>query len=533
MPEPPRTCACGGGCPSCQNGQLTDEHLQAKHGHAHNFGENAAPPVVNEVLRSPGQPLDGATRSFMEPRFGHDFSRVRVHTDARAVESARAVNALAYTVGQSVVFDHGQYRPGAADGKRLLAHELAHVAQGCDGSLRRKAKTAVDVPQLTFEPAVNKPPCACVVFLHNDERKARKTARLLHTNCRYNLAMVQDPDALKARGIQVPKHGEQDPNSLFPVEVVNACMDDDKACRDFVTDKGASTKPGEILGSAQRQYFLAIKDCSNDFKLPVVGLHNNVLSDTASYRAKMGSKGVADLNLDVDKSSKKTGADVLDTIRRLIDEKFGPAGVKQTLDTPKMTNIFRWCMSGDIERCHPGDPEHPDNVVWVTNPFDFDRLKTTKTNVVFESQKPKPSTSESADDLSSMFVLLALRLADQVGQQAKIAKDIIAEKIMDAASDTLRQFLLLEPKPEDAAAKAKKDKALLDALKAIVQLGDKFENLRFANIETEGKEWGKESERVANYRAIVSVLIALGIHCCDVAGKGDAGVEAGLKGGDD
>ena len=172
-------------------------------------------------------------------------------------------------------------------------------------------------------------------------------------------------------------------------------------------------------------------------------------------------------------------------------------------------------------------------MVWVTNPEDFDRLKTTKTNVVFESQKPKGTSSESKGDLSTAFVLLTLRLADQVAQQAEIAKDIVAEKILDAAADTLREFLLVEPRPEDAAAKAKKDKALIDALKVIGELGDKFKNLRFANIETEGKGWGKESERVANFRAIVSVLTALGIHCCDVEGKGDAGVEAGLKGADD
>ena len=59
---------------------------------------NEVPPIVHEVLRSPGQPLDAATRAFMEPRFGHDFSNVRVHTDAKAAESARTVNALAYTV---------------------------------------------------------------------------------------------------------------------------------------------------------------------------------------------------------------------------------------------------------------------------------------------------------------------------------------------------------------------------------------------------------------------------------------------------
>src|SRR5215217_3565270 len=89
----------------------------------------SVPPLVHEVLRSPGQPLDAATRAFMEPRFGHDFSRVRVHTDARAAESARAVDALAYTVGRGVVFGAGQYAPGTISGRRLLAHELAHTLQ--------------------------------------------------------------------------------------------------------------------------------------------------------------------------------------------------------------------------------------------------------------------------------------------------------------------------------------------------------------------------------------------------------------------
>src|SRR5881396_2394000 len=67
-------------------------------------GSAAVPPVVHEVLRSPGQPLDPGTRAFMEPRFGHDFSLVRVHTDARAAESSEAINSLAFTVGKRIVF---------------------------------------------------------------------------------------------------------------------------------------------------------------------------------------------------------------------------------------------------------------------------------------------------------------------------------------------------------------------------------------------------------------------------------------------
>jgi hypothetical protein len=98
---------------------------------------DTAPPVVHETLESAGQPLDTTTRAFMERRFGLDFSQVRIHTDARAAESARAVNALAYTVGRDVVFDTSQYAPGTDAGKRLLAHELAHVAQQEPGRLSR------------------------------------------------------------------------------------------------------------------------------------------------------------------------------------------------------------------------------------------------------------------------------------------------------------------------------------------------------------------------------------------------------------
>src|SRR5712692_11999806 len=90
---------------------------------------HGVPPMVHDVLRSPGQSLDASARAFMEPRFGYDFSGVRVHADDRAAASARAVNALAYTVGREVVFGAGQYTPGTIAGKRLLAHELTHVVQ--------------------------------------------------------------------------------------------------------------------------------------------------------------------------------------------------------------------------------------------------------------------------------------------------------------------------------------------------------------------------------------------------------------------
>jgi hypothetical protein len=121
-----RKCACGGSGSSGGECEGCKEKLQRR---AAGNGPETAPPIVHDVLRSPGQPLDAAARAFFEPRFGHDFSKVRLHTDSEAAESARSVNALAYTVGRDVVFGAAQYAPGTATGNALLAHELTHVVQ--------------------------------------------------------------------------------------------------------------------------------------------------------------------------------------------------------------------------------------------------------------------------------------------------------------------------------------------------------------------------------------------------------------------
>jgi hypothetical protein len=88
-----------------------------------------APAIVHDVLRSHGRPLEPHVREEMEGRFGYDFARVRVHADATAAQSARTVGALAYAVGRDIVFAPTQYAPGTHSGRRLLAHELAHVVQ--------------------------------------------------------------------------------------------------------------------------------------------------------------------------------------------------------------------------------------------------------------------------------------------------------------------------------------------------------------------------------------------------------------------
>lgn len=125
-----RACACGraagldGECEVCR-----EKRLQGQSRAEPAFGNKKAPGIVHEALRSPGRPLNPATRATMERRLGHDFSRVRIHSDEQAAESARAVNARAYAVGDHVVFAAGQYQPATPAGRALLAHELAHVAQ--------------------------------------------------------------------------------------------------------------------------------------------------------------------------------------------------------------------------------------------------------------------------------------------------------------------------------------------------------------------------------------------------------------------
>lgn len=104
---------------------------------------HAAPPSVYGVLNSPGEPLGKSARDFFEPRFGANFSDVRVHSDSAAAESARDMHARAYTVGTHIVVGRGEYRPDSAGSRSLMAHELAHVVQQATGvaphRLQRKA----------------------------------------------------------------------------------------------------------------------------------------------------------------------------------------------------------------------------------------------------------------------------------------------------------------------------------------------------------------------------------------------------------
>jgi hypothetical protein len=160
-------CACGGGCPRCGSssplkvGAPGDAHEREAESVSDRLmrlaptavadtsepvagitpqarvatsSDAAAPASVHRALASPGQPLASDTRRFFESAFSHDFSTVRVHTDAAARQSAEDLHARAYTLGHDVVLGAGAAATTSPADRRLLAHELTHVVQQHGGS---------------------------------------------------------------------------------------------------------------------------------------------------------------------------------------------------------------------------------------------------------------------------------------------------------------------------------------------------------------------------------------------------------------
>src|SRR5690606_19570085 len=118
---------------------------------------NFSPPQSNSFthhylseLSGKGKPLDAGLKSFFEDKFGHDFSQVRIHADVRSNESAKEVNAKAYTYGHHIVFGEHQFQPETKEGQKLLAHELTHVVQQSRGIVVRKIQRLVTDEALGF-----------------------------------------------------------------------------------------------------------------------------------------------------------------------------------------------------------------------------------------------------------------------------------------------------------------------------------------------------------------------------------------------
>jgi hypothetical protein len=249
------SCACGGGCPSCE--ERSRAQLQAKLEVSHpgdayereadavaeqvlsmpaagrvrgaeaKAGAESAgasprvprrttsalsssphvsgvTPSVDRMLRSSGAPLDSAAREFFEPRFGHDFGGVRVHSNQEAAASAVGLGARAYTVGKHIVFGAGEYTPVSDAGRQLLAHELTHVVQqtsartGADGVVQRK-------PTITIAQASSTPPKS------KSERQAERSCPI--RCCGRDVGTLHAMPLLYAAGDMGPVVKEGDPSA--------------------------------------------------------------------------------------------------------------------------------------------------------------------------------------------------------------------------------------------------------------------------------------------------------------------------------
>jgi hypothetical protein len=409
-----------------------------------------------------------------------------------------------------------------------------------------KAGTATAAPALDFRPSANGSPCACLVFMHNDERNARLTAELMHAHCSYNLAIVS-PDN-KKRDIQLPStKGTTDPNELFPRDVAEQCLDDPKPCHDFLAANEKSTDPAVIKGFAQRQFFLTIRECSNAFKLPVIALHNNTVTDTAGFRkAKPNTAGVKGGTFRQAEETEDPGdtARPLKELRDWLKDNLDKGTTDKMTGKAGTTNIFRWCVSPDISRCHVGDPDHPDTVVWTTNEDDFERIAKEPVNVVLQSAAA--TTGESATDLSTLFLTVGELIK---GQSAQVIADLergVAVDV-DRIRAVLRDLGKLREHGDMTAGDALAGgfeiiktviELLLQLLRLAIARGGlamRLSQVRYINIETPSAPvrpgQTQQQLRDESFTSILTVLRAAGLECCsDDPGTGEAAVREGLAG---
>jgi LAS superfamily LD-carboxypeptidase LdcB len=286
-------------------------------------GPTVAPAGFADQLGA-GRPLEPGVRAFFEPRYGADFGGVRVHADERADASARSVNALAFTLGRHVVFRAGRYAPHSEPGRRLLAHELAHVVQqrgAAVGAPRDRGPSVGDAtadslpagqpPRLapaggpllqravreSVRPSTQAGAQVCMIHLHGDEENARQVGfSLFGTHCA-NLVDLSST----ARAIHVDLAGGgtclADPNRIFTATgiashaIVGGCP---------AGSARHTQAQADLVAFRDNQLIPAIAVCRANpggglsGGLPVVAFHNNTAISIASYQPGGKEAGAVD-----------------------------------------------------------------------------------------------------------------------------------------------------------------------------------------------------------------------------------------------
>ncbi len=399
-----------------------EENIQAKETAGNTPVVTPQIAVKINALKGGGQPLPEATRRFFEPRVGVDFSEVRLHTDGRAAQLARAVNACAFTVGRDIALGAGQYAPDTDSGKKLLAHELTHVVQQQSSRFPIQRKT----DRYTLE-SVRPNADACLVHIHGNEKTALSTTQTLYKNFCVNL--IYSNSGRRLVRVDVPGKGitcKADPNRIFD----NAAIKDidnwrkwnwnhNKFKRDKKKNKEWNLRDNPCLKSAkniEEAQNAIIKYCKNELapkirqcrgmgksggkvpgtgvsgKIPVIVFHNNTDFDTKKTKRQQKR----DLNI---KSYLPGGIyeDATET-----DENKNP--LKSAIDKLKKT-------PGKSNPQAPQTPPNPhiqdgkdeDNFILVTKEDDFVALVRKGRNVVLQKQ----NIAGTATDDGSLSVALS------------------------------------------------------------------------------------------------------------------------------
>jgi LAS superfamily LD-carboxypeptidase LdcB len=378
-----------------------------------------------QSLRSGGQHLSAPTRAFFESRFGHDFSQVRVHTDSKAVEAARSLNAKAFTIGRDVVFGTGQYSPDTLGGRQLLAHELTHVIQQQAGPLRIQRRTD-DVVGCFRNNAQ-----ACLVHLHGNETTALEVARDLY--CRYcvNLVYIDHPGRRKVR-VDVRGHGITccaDPNRIFQDGAVrdnwdswnNICSRECETpasrdctdCRRRNSPCSIRCRESAIRGDAQQAVFNyrrdelepKIRQCRGQAvsgagvegtgvsgPLAIIAFHGNVYTcvTTPAYRRRVGRRGesLTILSYCPGHWEGDHGATELTPVTVRVGGT--TIHVRPNSDCRDTNSAHRPILNPHIET-----GQNPDDFILVTRSEDFVAFVGQGRNVVLQAQSPPDDGSLS------------------------------------------------------------------------------------------------------------------------------------------
>ena len=219
-------------------------HTSSRSAVASSQSNIAVSPQMDQVLNSPGHPLDAAAREYMEPRFGHDFGHVRVHTNSAAAESAQSISAVAFTAENNIVFNSGQYSPGTSEGRRLLAHELTHVVQQEGGV------PAIQRAEKPFDLAATVDEVEKLVRPGNDEKGALAKLRGLAVAHLLDVVaqIYDDADATS------PDEGKQKAYLLLNGDLASAAA-------------GAPDSPGKDLSDDERNRLKSAFDAAPSRKL--------------------------------------------------------------------------------------------------------------------------------------------------------------------------------------------------------------------------------------------------------------------------